>query len=274
LLSDDLQSALDIVSSWSSQWNLGISETKCHIVHYGHHNPRRQFTINNVTLTEPSNDPSKCIVKDLGVHFSPSLSFSLHINKIVSKARSKSNLIFKSFRSNSLELYLRSYKAFILPYLEYCSIIWNPVHSVALTKELERVQRDFTRRMYVRCSLPPISYKHRLCELRLMTLERRRFIIDLSFLHSIIHNRYSLDVSSLLTRAPLTRSLRNAHPLRISLPFIPSNSSSTLVSRTLSIWNNLPLECVSSSMNVFSSYIRSQPPNFYPPSIIATWLDL
>ncbi|GMR32896.1 hypothetical protein PMAYCL1PPCAC_03091, partial [Pristionchus mayeri] len=92
LFSDDLQSALDIVSNWSSQWNLGVSETKCHIVHYGRHNPRKLFTINGVILNEPSNDPSKCIIKDLGVHFSPSLSFSSHISKIISKARTKSNL--------------------------------------------------------------------------------------------------------------------------------------------------------------------------------------
>ncbi|GMR57198.1 hypothetical protein PMAYCL1PPCAC_27393, partial [Pristionchus mayeri] len=173
------------------------------------------LTIFNKSLltSQPSNDPSKCIIKDLGVHFSPSLSFSSHISKIISKA-------------------------------------------------------------HVRCSLPPISYKHRLHELNLMTLERRRFIIDILFLHSIIHSRYSLDISSLLTRAPLTRPLRNAHPLRISLPFIPNNSCSTLVSRTMSIWNALPIEYVSSSHSVFSSYIRSQPPTFYPPSIIATRLDL
>ncbi|GMR32895.1 hypothetical protein PMAYCL1PPCAC_03090, partial [Pristionchus mayeri] len=263
-------SHLDILCAFRSL----SPKTKCHIVHYGRHNPRKLFTINGVILNEPSNDPSKCIIKDLGVHFSPSLSFSSHISKIISKARTKSNLIFKSFRSNSIELYLKSYNTFILPNLEYCSIIWNPIHSVALTKELERVQRDYTRRMYVRCSLPPISYKHRLHELNLMTLERRRFIIDILFLHSIIHSRYSLDISSLLTRAPLTRPLRNAHPLRISLPFIPNNSSSTLVSRTMSIWNALPIEYVSSSHSVFSSYIRSQPPTFYPPSIIATRLDL
>ncbi|GMS83618.1 hypothetical protein PENTCL1PPCAC_5793 [Pristionchus entomophagus] len=155
----------------------------------------------------------KCIIKDLGVHFSPSLSFSFHISKIISTARSK-------------------------------------------------------------CSLPPVSYKSRLRDLNLSTLERRRFIMDITFLQSIVNNRYSMDVSSLFTCTPLTRTLRNCHNFRISLPFIPHNSSSTLASRTISIWNSLPPEIVNTSHNVFRNYIRSQPPSFYPNSIIGNWLDL
>jgi hypothetical protein len=270
LHSDVLQSALDTVADWSSQWNLGISETKCHIMHYGCHNPRRLFTINNVVLTEPSN----CIIKDLGVQFSPSLSFSAHISKIIASARSKSNLLFKSFRSNCPNLYLKSFTTFILPNIEYCSIIWNPVHSVDMTRELEKVQRDFTRRLYYRCSLPPVPYRSRLRDLNLYTLERRRFIMDVTFLQSVVNNRYSMDASSLLTCTPLTRTLRNCHNLRISLPFIPHNSFSTLASRTILIWNSLPPEIVNSSQNAFRYYIRSQPPSFYPDSIICNWLDL
>lgn len=272
LHSDDLQSALNIVSQWSAQWNLGISETKCNVVHYGPNNPRRQFRINNIVLNEPSCDP--IVVKDLGVHFSPSLSFSTHINKILCKARSKSNLIFKSFRSNSPSLYLKTFTTFILPNIEYCSVIWNPVHSVELTKALEKIQRDFTRRMYKRCSLPPVPYRTRLHDLKLVTLERRRFIADIVFLHSILNGRYALDVSSLLTRAPPIRSLRNTHPLRISIPFIPHNSFSTLVSRTITIWNSLSPSQVFYSHELFCSFIRSQPPSFFPHSNIANWLDL
>ncbi|GMS91523.1 hypothetical protein PENTCL1PPCAC_13698, partial [Pristionchus entomophagus] len=259
-------SHLDIIYALSKL----APKTKCHIMHYGLHNPRRRFTINDVVLTEPS----KCIIKDLGVHFSPSLSFSFHISKIISTARSKANLLFKSFRSNCPDLYLKSFTTFILPNIEYCSIIWNPVHSVDMTRELERVQRDFTRRLYYRCSLPPVSYKSRLRDLNLSTLERRRLIMDITFLQSIVNNRYSMDVSSLFTCTPLTRTLRNCHNFRISLPFIPHNSSSTLASRTISIWNSLPPEIVNTSHNVFRNYIRSQPPSFYPNSIIGNWLDL
>ncbi|KAF8374054.1 hypothetical protein PRIPAC_80483 [Pristionchus pacificus] len=270
--SDDLQSALNIVSSWSSQWNLGLSETKCTVMYYGSNNPRIQYHINSIPLIPPPD--KKMFVKDLGVLFSPSLTFSDHINKVISKARSISNLMFKSFRSTSTLVYTKSFTTFILPHLEYGSIIWNPVHSVELTRSVEKVQRDFTRRLYARCKLPHVPYRQRLIDLNFMTLENRRVMIDLSFVHSIVHNRTLLDTSSLLCLSPLSRPLRNSHNLRISLPFLPSNSQTTVASRTISLWNSLPSTTVSSRSETFRLNISSQPSSFFPVSIIKSWLDL
>uniref|UniRef100_A0A8R1UQX0 Endo/exonuclease/phosphatase domain-containing protein n=1 Tax=Pristionchus pacificus TaxID=54126 RepID=A0A8R1UQX0_PRIPA len=104
-----------------------------------------QYHINNIPLIPPSD--KKLFVKDLGVFFTPSLSFSEHINKFISKSRSKN----------------------------------------------------------------------------------RRTMIDLSFVHSILHKRTLLDTSSLLYLSPLSRPLRNSHNLRITLPFLPPSSHSTLL---------------------------------------------
>lgn len=270
--SDDLQSALNVVSSWSFMWNLGLSETKCTVMHYGNHNPRRQYHINNIPLIPPSD--KKLFVKDLGVFFTPSLSFSEHINKFISKSRSKVNLLFKSFRSTSPTIYAKSFTTFILPHLEYGSIIWNPVHSVELTKSVEKVQRDFTRRLYIRCNLPHVPYRQRLIDLNMMTLENRRTMIDLSFVHSILHKRTLLDTSSLLYLSPLSRPLRNSHNLRITLPFLPPSSHSTVASRTITLWNSLPASSVSSRSDSFRLFVSSQPPSFFPNSKIKSWLDL
>ncbi|KAF8382611.1 hypothetical protein PRIPAC_71753 [Pristionchus pacificus] len=252
-------------------------KTKCNIVHYGLHNPRRIFTINNVPLAEPivkDRNVEKVIVKDLGVHFSPTLSFSYHISKVVLKARTKMNLMFKSFHSKCPIIYSKAFTTFILPNIEYCSVIWNPTSSVKLTKELERVQRDFTRRLYSRCGLPPVSYSERLRDLKFTTLEQRRFVTDIVFLHSIIHKRYLLDVSSLLITAPLNRTLRNGHPLRISLPFLPHNSQSTLASRAISTWNSLESSSVALPHDPFRKFISSSLNTLFPTSVIHKWLDL
>ncbi|KAF8368911.1 hypothetical protein PRIPAC_86740, partial [Pristionchus pacificus] len=242
-------------------------KTKCNIVHYGLHNPRRIFTINNVPLAEPivkDRNVEKVIVKDLGVHFSPTLSFSYHISKVVLKARTKMNLMFKSFHSKCPIIYSKAFTTFILPNIEYCSVIWNPTSSVKLTKELERVQRDFTRRLYSRCGLPPVSYSERLRDLKFTTLEQRRFVTDIVFFHSIIHKRYLLDVSSLLITAPLNRTLRNGHPLRISLPFLPHNSQSTLASRAISTWNSLESSSVALPHDPFRKFISSSLNTLFP----------
>ncbi|GMT24266.1 hypothetical protein PFISCL1PPCAC_15563, partial [Pristionchus fissidentatus] len=203
-------------------------------------------------------------VKDLGVIFTPSLSFSKHIEKIISKARSKLYLLFNSFRSNTTDVYLKSFTTYILPGLETCSVIWNPVHAVEITMEIEKVQRDFTRKLYYRCSLPHTSYRNRLRALNLVTLERRRVITDIVFLHSTLHRKYELDYSSLLTLSPLTRFIRNSHPFRISLPFLPHNSHSTFASRTITIWNSLPYNPSHFSLNPLLK-IGSDPPPPPPP---------
>ncbi|KAF8373493.1 hypothetical protein PRIPAC_79922 [Pristionchus pacificus] len=219
--------------------------------------PKINYHINSIPLIPPPD--KKMFVKDLGVLFSPSLTFSDHINKVISKARSISNLMFKSFRSTSTLVYTKSFTTFILPHLEYGSIIWNPVHSVELTRSVEKVQRDFTRRLYARCKLPHVPYRQRLIDLNFMTLENRRVMIDLSFVHSIVHNRTLLDTSSLLCLSPLSRPLRNSHNLRISLPFLPSNSQTTVASRTISLWNSLPSTTVSSRIFSHHSLMSSLP---------------
>uniref|UniRef100_A0A8R1YXI1 Endo/exonuclease/phosphatase domain-containing protein n=1 Tax=Pristionchus pacificus TaxID=54126 RepID=A0A8R1YXI1_PRIPA len=245
-------------------------KTKCNIVHYGLHNPRRIFTINNVPLAEPI----KVIVKDLGVHFSPTLSFSYHISKVVLKARTKMNLMFKSFHSKCPIIYSKAFTTFILPNIEYCSVIWNPTCSVKLTKELKRVQRDFTRRLYSRCGLPPVSYSERLRDLKFTTLEQHLSPILFSFTRLSIRDRYLLDVSSLLITAPLNRTLRNGHPLRIALPFLPHNSQSTLASRAISTWNSLESSSVALPHDPFRKFISSSLSTLFPTSVIHKWLDL
>ncbi|KAF8374106.1 hypothetical protein PRIPAC_80535, partial [Pristionchus pacificus] len=180
------------------------------------------------------------------------------------KARTKMNLMFKSFHSKCPIIYSKAFTTFILPNIEYCSVIWNPTSSVKLTKELEGVQRDFTRRLYSRCVLPPVSYSERLRDLKFTTLEQRRFVTDIVFLHSIIHKRYLLDVSSLLITAPLNRTLRNDHPLRISLPFLPHNSQSTLASRAISTWNSLESSSVALPHDPFRKFISSSLSTLFP----------
>ncbi|GMR56572.1 hypothetical protein PMAYCL1PPCAC_26767, partial [Pristionchus mayeri] len=149
-----------------------------------------QYFINNVPLVPPPD--KKMFVKDLGVLFTPTLSFSDHINKFISKAR----------------------------------------------------------------------------------LERRRFVIDIMFLHSVIHRRCLLDTSPLLVIAPIPRSLQNSHNLRILLPFIPTHCRTTVVSRTIATWNSLPESAIFLHPESFRNFICSQPPSFFPQSIIKAWLDL
>ena len=75
------------------------------------------------------------MVKDLGIIFDKKISFKEHIGHIFSK----SMRLLGYIKRNSLELRdpskIRSlYVSLVRPYLEYCSIIWNPSIQVDIVK--------------------------------------------------------------------------------------------------------------------------------------------
>ncbi|KAF8360286.1 hypothetical protein PRIPAC_87209, partial [Pristionchus pacificus] len=217
------RSSIDSVFEWSKEWNLPLNETKCTVVHYGNLSPRAQYLINGTPL---SVSPS---IKDLGVLMQSSLKFNDHISRIVSKARAKVNLIFKCFFSTEPGLYSRAFSTFVRPLLEYGSVVWSP-HTVTLANHIEGVQRNFSKRLFIRCRIPYSLYPDRIAQLSLPTLEHRRLISDILFLHKSIHGFYSYDRTNLFKLSPLARSLRRSHSLRIVLPYSLPKSHSNFLS--------------------------------------------
>ncbi|GMR40267.1 hypothetical protein PMAYCL1PPCAC_10462, partial [Pristionchus mayeri] len=210
------------------------------------------YFINGIPL---SVSPS---MKDFGILMQPSLKFNDHVTKIISKARAQVNIMFKCFYSTDHCLYNRAFVTFVRPLLEYCSVVWSPT-TVTLANSIESVQRNFTRRLFARCNIPYTCYPQRISLLSLQTLEHRRFLSDLLFLHKSIHGFYSYDHSSLYIISPLTRNLRRAHSLRVSLPFASPKSHSSFVTRTIDRWNVFSNQIVTSSPKHFRSHLLSLP---------------
>ncbi|GMR35431.1 hypothetical protein PMAYCL1PPCAC_05626, partial [Pristionchus mayeri] len=96
-------------------------------------------------------------------------------------------------------------------------------------------------------------------QVNMQTLEHRRFLSDLLFLHKSIHGFYSYDHSSLYIISPLTRNLRRAHSLRVSLPFASPKSHSSFVTRRIDRWNVFSNQIVTSSPKHFRSHLLSLP---------------
>ena len=63
--------------------------------------------------------------KDFRVTVDSHLNFSKHIDEAVSKAKSRSYLILKSFKNINTQLMILTFKIHILPLLDYCSSIWS-----------------------------------------------------------------------------------------------------------------------------------------------------
>lgn len=91
--------------------------------------------------------------------------------------------IMQTFKSREKEVMLTLWKSLVLPHLDYCSQLWNP---------LEQIQRSFTRQIN---GLKNIDYWKRLKILKLYSLQRHRkkcniseYLIDCEFLIIIVLN--------------------------------------------------------------------------------------
>src|SRR5882724_5367736 len=142
-----LQDFLDRFNLWCNSLGLGLSLHKIHVLYFGSSNPNTQYFINGSPIVG-----SLDCVRDLGFFFSPSLKWNIHINRKCRSAYQRWFNFFKFFKSTDSQLYVRIYKSYIRPVLEFGSIITYK-HSVRTDNNLESVQRKITRMIYRRCKL-------------------------------------------------------------------------------------------------------------------------
>ena len=138
--------------------------------------------------------------KDLGIIFTDNLKFYTHISEICSKAYRISNMIFRSFITNQYSPLVCAYLTYIRPILEYGSSVWNP-HSnyIGYNDLLEKVQRNFTKKLFYRCNLSYLNYSDRLTFLNLHSLSQRRTIADLTLAYKLIKGFVDVPVSEIMS---------------------------------------------------------------------------
>ena len=97
------------------------------------------YTINDVTV------PTVAQYKDVGVIISSNLSFTAHLNRILSKAYNSLGMIKRAVPSNcGMALKRTLYLTLVRRQVTYCSQVWRP-YRVQDTKALERLQRRATK---------------------------------------------------------------------------------------------------------------------------------
>ena len=102
------------------------------------------------------------------------------------KAYSVINRIFRCFITNNVTAILTAYISYARPHLECAYTVWNPGIEargyIGLKRQLEKVQKYFTRRLFGRCKIPYLSYDERITFLDIDSLEIRRMRFDLIML--------------------------------------------------------------------------------------------
>ena len=82
-------------------------------------------------------------------------------------------------------VYLKLYKTYVMPHVEYCCIIWNPLYAKDRAL-VEIMQERFLRRVEFRCNLPRRS-------LELLSVAERMELMDVSYLRRVIRNESRFD---------------------------------------------------------------------------------
>ena len=230
-----LQYALNLLSEWADMWQLSVSIDKCCVLGIG-----------RMPLTAPTDFyigghalsfVSSC--RDLGVMVSHDLKPTTHIKQIVTKAHQRANAILRSFVSRDTDLLLRAFTVYVLPLLEYNSIVWSPQGKQDI-ECIERVQRRYTKRLP---GLKTYSYESRLQRLNLTTLELRRLHIDLIWCYKIVFGLVDVKFEDFFKHAPLNQTRGHMYKLykqRSSTNVV----AAFFVNRVVDVWNCLPVDIV------------------------------
>ena len=133
---EELQKELTRLEYWSNDLQLNFNTDKCEVMRISKNNDNSspQYYLCDNRLKAVSE------VKDLGIHITSNLSWSLQANKCANKANSVLGFISRTVGPRNSELFSKLYKSLVLPVLEYCSSVWCP-HLKKDLNLLEKVQR-------------------------------------------------------------------------------------------------------------------------------------
>lgn len=138
-----LQDDLDYISNWALTNSMVLNTFKCETLHLGTNNEKLNYYLCGQAV------PTVSYIKDLGIVFDEHLKFAYHISRIQTKCLRLIGLIFRIFARREPDLYINFYQTYILPVVDYGSFVFYGT-SNTVDKNIEKIQRIFTRRLFRR----------------------------------------------------------------------------------------------------------------------------
>ena len=217
---------------------MSFNITKCKVMHIGTHNPHYKYYMDGQELLQVQEE------KDIGVLVSNNLKPKNHCTVIANKARGILFQIAKNFHFRDKFTFIRLYKMYVRPHLEYAVAAWCPWLAGDI-ETLENVQRKAVRMV---SGLRSTSYEDKLIELGMDSLVTRRLKIDLVETFKIIRGFTNVDKHvwfRLFGELPDQRFTRLAQdPLNIKRTRICNTDirNNFYSQRVIQHWNRLPTE--------------------------------
>jgi len=172
-----LPQALDSLTVWATTWGMQFNIAKCKVMHLGIGNARQDYTMEGQVLTKTE------VERDVGVMVSDSLKPAAQCAKAAKPASGVLAQILRTFHYRDSHVFIRLYKQYVLPHLEFSVVAWAP-WTQADKAVIEKVQE---RAITAVTGLQGRSYEERLRELGMLTLEERRHQMDMEQVHKILH---------------------------------------------------------------------------------------
>ena len=229
-----LQECLNKLCQWAQDWGMKFNETKCKVVHYGRKNLKLDYYMNNVKL-----EKSDC-ERDLGVMMHSSMKPTKQCEESARKAKAVLGMISRAFHYRDRKVFLKLYKQYVRCHLEYSVSVWNPWTETDI-QLLENVQEKAVNMI---SGLTGKTYREKLNELKLQTLDERRKRYDMIQTYKIINGVDRMDKAHILKHVDPNRE-NNTRLNSFHLNLTKKTAKTTLrqhffSNRIIDQWNGLP----------------------------------
>ena len=230
------QQDLNKIKEWCVNNKMRINASKCKVMRI----TKKKFPFTYHYHIDANKLDWVSLHRDLGLLTSDALSWNYHIANMTAKANSTLGLIKRTCRDvNDVTTLKTLYSSLMRPKVEYASQVWNP-YMKSTTNCIESIQRRATK--FILKSVD--DYLVRLLELRLLSLEDRRFIADVVFFYKVVNDHVRLTLDS---RVRFSRdvdrgyALRNMDTSNLLTSFSRSNLFKfSYMRRIVGEWNSLP----------------------------------
>jgi hypothetical protein len=241
-----LQLELQCLHRWCHRNGMSVNLSKTSVMHFGKTNPRHCYFFGDVPLSVTK------LTRDLGVMIDDQLKFTEHVAHVAHKANMRVALIRNSFRHRAPDFHLKLFKIFVLPIIDDCSCV-SMVSTVKDLETLENIQRIFTRNniFYSGNYNDRPNYEIRLADLGLISISRRRRLLDILSLVKFINGRLYLTGFNW----KFSKSTRG-NDRKIFKPIASHCRAKFWFDRTINDYNSLPaLNINSCSLELLNSIV-------------------
>lgn len=248
-----IQEDLVRLQDWCRLNKMLLNSSKCYCLSFSRNQNilPTSYHINNVKLEKVS------IIRDLGVIFDSKLTFRPQYDNILIKSSRMMGFIIRNSKNFKPKTKLILYNSLVRSTLEYCCQVWSPFYDVHKNR-IERIQKRFLNHLtfcsYKKRTLR--SYSSRLNYFKILSLNNRRKLLDMSFFFKLLNNQLDCPplLSSINLNIPFKMARAHVYKLFKEKPHKTNLGMNSPITRMIKMYNSFPKNC---NFDIFSEHLHA-----------------